>query len=607
MVQGEEMRVLKEEDPAVGQVEITFEGKKFNLLAYKPDSCMGCGKSVTGEDVSLEAPSLGVRVYVLGDIQDKRGWVEYGNSVVEGIGGKGITLLNQFYATENIRENVEVGTFDAKVTGNYSLAKRVDIDEEELQQVAIKEAEAWSEVNYMDLGRGRKISNVMEPVIGYGIYVIPRSYFFLPGYRPIKFDFDWLECIISYSFKLHRIEPLEKGQVPECWDGFRDSVVAFAHGLTFFITRFIYQPDRYAASNSGGDEPPVELEIYSKDVMLLGAGDCEDVAYLLQQMCLAIKQNPDLNSGVLGYCRRLLQYYIPVHCLVQAVAPKMPVKVSGKSEMPPSDLSVETLHDAQKSMVHYHVVCILMPARDIVKFFARAKADTMQDHDTRKAKYRELKQEYYKTLNVPGHVEEGGGEFKDLPKHSEINRIILEGTSSIHACHLHKLLLTPAQVSCVGQAVEADFEPIKAYTFLNFEGGSIMYGAGIQFASQEFIPIADTPLATVAVEIDGKNYGGPMEYMFSFENYAKKIKLIPGPSTPVKTPIPRWYDPPAPVLTVSNKNEFLREVKALPPLIRTLAEPLLGYWTSKQTQIPYLPWNEANPGEKIYLSSLESM
>ena len=615
----EDLQVIDFSSNKEGQVLVSWGGSTtVKLLGYYKElgvgDCMLCGNS-TKEVPDL--PSIGVRVYILGS--EGGGWVEYGNAVIEGDGGGEVILFNQFLQTEN-KDSIVGRLVVSKIAP--PLAKLhppqglgIDVD------FAAWDSNHWKDkVNILELKGGRAVSNVLEPRIGYGVYVIPRAYFFLPGYRPMYFNPDWLEALLSYSFKSHQVKALgpREGKyngLPECSGLFRDAMVAFVHGLTFFVTRFIYQPDKYPCIGGGGGG--LEVEIYSKDVLTIGAGDCEDVAYLLQQMCLTIKR-AKTETGVLGFCKRMLQYYIPVHCLVQAVAPKMPTHVGHTQAPLDTTYSTETLCQAQSSMTHYHVVAILIPARDIGKFFARGelgikpKLDPGKpittDQQTRYNTYKAKVLFNREKLGTPGVTE---GDTR--PAYKELNRLIMEGTSSIHACHLRKTL-TDTQVTELGLAVEKGLEPLKGYTFQNFDGGSIMYGGTVQFASEEFLKIAPSPLSTVVVNMeDEEDYMAPMEYMFSYQSYAKKIKLIPGMKTPTITPIPGWYDPPTPVLTVP-KEEFYQELEKLPLMINAPSEPLVGYWTKEDTKslrdkdnIPYLPWNLTTPEvTPQYLSGLET-
>jgi hypothetical protein len=612
-----DLQVIDSSSNEKGQVSITWEGTTVKLLGYYKElgggDCMLCGNS-TKEVPDL--PSIGVRVYILGS---EGGWVEYGNAVIEGGGGGEVDIVSTFLKTEN-QDSVVGKLVVAEITpplARLSHTQGIIID----YDFSAQDSNHWEDkVNILELKGGRAVSNVLEPRIGYGVYVIPRAFFFLPGYRPMYFNPDWLEALLSYSFKIHQVEHLDLGEgyrkmglpsptqfvkgrtVQELGGMFRAAMIAFVHGLTFFVTRFIYQPDKYpcVGDREGGG---LEVEIYSKDVLTLGAGDCEDVAYLLQQMCLEIKR-AKTDKGIIGFCKRMLQYYIPVHCLVQAVAPKMPTHVGTASEPVIVEYGLCHLQKAQETMTHYHVVAILIPTSDIAKFFARSAVGLKdKNNQTKLNEYKQLVHSNRKALGMP--IQEKGD--KNIPPyHKLVTRLIMEGTSSIHADHL-KRALSATQVEALGVAVQAGEEPIKGYTFQNFDGGSIMYGAGIQFASEEFLKVAPSPLATVVVTMeDGEDYLGPMEYMLSYQSYAKKIKLIPGLETPTITPIPAWYDPPTPVLTVS-KEEFYKELKNMPTIIQYPDDPVIGKWSKEETDIPYLPWNLTTPEvTPQYLSGLET-
>lgn len=404
------------------------------------------------------------------------------------------------------------------------------------------------------------VSAILEPCIGYHTYIIPRSYFHLPFHRKPYFSENWLYACIFFTYKLFGVEP--PTTTPTTLDEFVEKMTPIAQAFPLFISRLLYTPDNLRGQ---------DLEIYSRDVLLIGGGDCEDFAYLLCEIFLYLR-NAKFTLPLMQIVQEMVQFYIPGHVLCQASQPKMVAGVTEKDKFI-YDFSQEAFIKAQKEMKHFHVFCQLYPVTSIASYFSRTKK----------------KEEVLKILN-----------FQDKEKIKlcdELTRMALEGTSSIYSYHCEEGVLDQGKLKDIAEVIDKGEEPFVGYTFRNFPGASRMYGAVIQVGSEEFYKITGSGLACATCEIDHVSYLGPADPFFSVREYDENIHFIHSTEVETAPEFMEYIDPPYPILDL-DLEEFKKEVAEA-----DFTPSSTRYWTAEKTKLPYLPYNLVAPAAKpIYIA-----
>lgn len=496
-----------------GQTEIFInEEGPFKLLAYE------------GEGPGM----LNLRIY---EKQEGSGYVELGCAVI--VEGENV-LVNMNRAQDGWGS--KMATFQVDLTGPLPPPH----EQPKFEALAQHERAEWIDhKRYFPF-----ISAILEPTIGYHTYFIPRSYFHLPFHRKPYFSHDWLYTCIMFTYKLMGVEPPET--VPIDPETFKEKMLPIAQAFPLFVSRMLYTPDILQGT---------ELEIYSRDVLLIGGGDCEDFAYLLCEIYLYLRDNT-FKDPLLSIVHEMLQFYIPCHVLCQANTPQMVAGVSKKDRFDYT-FSADTLIKSQKEMKHFHVFCHLFPTVDIARYFERVRP---------KEKNLELL------------------DFTD-PKKVELCeslfRLALEGTSSIYCGHCEKDCLPDEGLNIIANVIDRDLEPLMGYTFLNFLGASRMYGPLIQVGSEVFYKLTKSGLASVVCEIEKTDYLGIADAFFSVETWDSHIHFIP--STPVDSPpeFMTYIDPPYPIMEMDQKEIDWTQVTP---------QTYTHHWTHG-SGIPYYPYN----------------
>lgn len=528
---------LKTLDDTKAKFFVKFQDEEFPLLGCTKEKC-----------------AILMRVFVPGEARSgKEGWVEFGNSIITDNGV--CEIYNPFLKIEDPSCNIVIG----KMT--CTLNEKRYFEEQVVNFSVLLEEErlAWHSHDFTILNP--ELTRVLEPVIGYHKWIIPRSCFYLPNKRESKFDEDWLECNLLFSFYLHHINPDTIGDKKDLKKWNRD-MTAIVEAFTYFVTRMDYQPDIY---NLEGLKD-MELEIFSKQVFTVGCGDCEDVAYTMMEIFLHLRNASNFKSELLNKVSAMLRYYIPVNTVVQANAPEMSSSKAklckGRTDFDPKDL-----REAQYRMNHFHVVGMLLSTAFVCN-------SLVIEGDPEKL---------YKKMTGSNDYDFG----------NKLSRFYFEGTVSVHA-DPDEFIICEKELNVLSQNVEKGEEVFKCYVLNNYENASIMYGGMIQFVSPFFYEYLKTTVLTISINRDHSFYFAPVEYYLSNKLTSKSIKLHLSSSLESFyhenfTKNLKYIDPPNPILHI-NKNKFLNKLKKLPELKNRLK---LGTWDlqKKDDNIDYLPYN----------------
>lgn len=525
----------------------------FNPLDEKCNEGGGVEIYINGEGPFLlkssnrDNPPLLLRIYERQP--DSKGYVEFGNAILQEGENK---IINPNRIIEfGIEERGNMGVFSVKASSSLPKFETPIFDED----FGNKERGTW--------GAGSRFNHVLqgifEPNVGYHTFVIPRSYFFTPYHRKPHFSENWLAACILFSYKRFGVTHPES--VPTNANEFIEKMYPVAQAFPLYVSRLLYTPDFLRG---------VELEIYSRDVLLIGGGDCEDFAYLLQEIYLYIRKNKHFSMPLLQTIHKMMQYYLPLHILCQASQPKM---LPGGGERGKFDFGFteDALLKAQKEMKCFHVYASLLPIVDVANYFRNS---TPPDKALEKWGFDLSEKEFCRSLP----------------------RFVLEGTSSIFAYHTEQDILEDTAVMEIGEIINKGGEPFVGFIFLNFKGGSRMYGPLVQVGCEEFFPLFSTGLATVKCDVNGKMYLGPAEPFLSSEKYNENIIL--DPSLPIQDDT-SWMenlDPPYPIMDLDFKI-FVEKLNKI-----TFPSNNNFKWSEKEG-IEFLPYNLSAPNAKpIFIS-----
>ncbi len=208
-----------------------------------------------------------------------------------------------------------------------------------------------------------------ETRIGKNTGTCPRVLFYANVLNNIKVNDEWLEALFYFTFWFFGVDPM--AHKLETTKDISYITSMYVLSLTLFITRIPYQYDTLQTFNPLTQR---SMEIFSQDLLSIGAGDCEDFSFPLLGFFTYIKRREAQTSPsypLLNQFTSLLKNYIPAATLVKARASILSSNGFKNMQRMRVPISYQNESLVQQEDGFFHMVTVLYPN----SLFTKEKAE----------------------------------------------------------------------------------------------------------------------------------------------------------------------------------------------------------------------------------------
>lgn len=340
---------------------------------------------------------------------------------------------------------------------------------------------------------------INEPVYGSIISPLPRSFYYLNIKDKFKAEEDWYKQLLVYMFSFERLKVgdfikfVEKGVYDKKkWQKYMETIVS---AFTTYVTRLDYCVDGFTYDNK-----LVQFEDFSQLPHVIGCGDCEDFALILQSIFLNLIKTT-YRSKFLKCVSKMLSYYVPCSVLVNANAPSMSnVAASQYYATFTKIMTVSGLQKENKKYGIFHMTCILYPMAMLYQ-------------------------------SVPSLVQQAKVMLRNKPWLKNLTRMYAEGTCNIFPDPEAHAVLKDNELGLIRRTLAMGRDIVFRYVERNFETAPRMYMSTILLHTDHFKMHNIGPSTSTVFLVcykpntfSSQCYTGVLEHEFNYDDIGK-IKL----------------------------------------------------------------------------------